>query len=210
MSKPSAQNSKEKESKYLLKLEDDESEKESDVDSESYEEDESLESDDIDESENSQESQESEKEDESLDSDVEEDIEDVDSDSGSEKAEQEDVPLEWIDNSVLEKTDKIILTGDKRIMSDRVTMNEFALIVAMRIAQIEAGSPIFLDNNPYIAIKDIVLAEIRENANNKGGNYPLKIIRHSHSNIYEEWLIREMSIPTIVSSGTIIETGDDE
>lgn len=43
-----------------------------------------------------------------------------------------------------------------------------------------------------------------------GGNYPLKIIRHSHSNIYEEWLIREMSIPVIVSSGTIIETGDDE
>lgn len=213
MSKQSAKtvkNSKEKESKYLLKL-DEESEKESDTGSESYEEEESISDEDIDESQESENEDESEKEDESLESDDgDEDIEDVDSDSGSEKADQEDVPLEWIDNSVLEKTDKIILTGDKRIMSDRVTMNEFALIVAMRIAQIEAGSPIFLDNNPYIAIKDIALAEIRENANNKGGNYPLKIIRHSHSNIYEEWLIREMSIPVIVSSGTIIETGDDE
>lgn len=210
MSKLTVQNSKEKESKYLSKLEDEESEKESSSESESYE-DESLSDDNMEESQESQESQESEKDDESQASDDgEEDIEDIDSDSGSEKPDQEDVPLEWIDNSVLEKTDKIIITGDKRIMSDRVTMNEFALIVAMRIAQIEAGSPIFLDNNPYTAIKDIVLAEIRENANNKGGNYPLKIIRHSHSNIYEEWLIREMSIPVIVSSGTIIETGDDE
>jgi hypothetical protein len=192
-----------KENEYLAKLQDeDESEKESDTETESYEE-ESIEDDeDVEESEK-------EDEEESDIEDIDEDLSEGD-DSGSEKKEQEDAPLEWIDDSVLEKTDKIILTGDDRVMSDRVTMNEFALITSMRIAQIEAGSPIFLDKNPYTSVKEIVLAEIRENANNKNGNYPLKILRHSHSNIYEEWYVREMSIPTIILNGTIIETGDDE
>ena len=196
-----------KETEYLLKLEDNE-ESDTKSESESSYEEESLEDDEIVESEEADAEDDAESVEE--EENIEEDDDMSDDDSGSEKVDQKDAPLEWIDDSVLEKTDKIILTGDVRVMSDRVTMNEFALIIAMRIAQIEAGSPIFLDNNPYSSIKDIVHAEIRENANNKGGNYPLKIIRHSHSNIYEEWLVREMSIPAIVLSGTIIETGDDE
>lgn len=190
-----------KESDFLATLED-ESEEESKSESESYEE-------EMEDSVSDIEDDEDEKtdEDDIDDEDLEEDVSEAEDDG--EKPDQE-APLEWIDDSVLETTDKIIITGDKRVMSDKVTMNEFSLMISMRIAQIEAGSPIFLNNNPYSSIKEIALAEIRENANNKDGNYPLKILRHSHSNIYEEWLIREMSIPVIMLGGTIIETGDDE
>ena len=189
-----------KESEFLSKLVDEEeSEKESDDQSESYEE-ESIDENESEELENEETSN-------TVDEDIEEDMSEDDERSTEQ---HQEAPLEWIDDSALEKTDKIILTGDKRVMSDRITMNEFALLISMRIAQIEAGSPIFLNNNPYNSIKEIALAEIRENANNKDGNYPLKILRHSHSNYYEEWLIREMSIPAVIGSGTIIKTGDDE
>ena len=194
-----------KEAQYLAKLIDEE---------ESHESEESEESGESDESEIETISEEEDKSEEAISEDKadEEEIDIVEEESGEDEEKKEkptDAPLEWIDDSILEKNDKIILTGDKRTMSDRVTMNEYALILSMRIAQIENGSPIFLKHNPYTVTRDIAIAEIRENANNENGNYPLKILRHSHSNVYEEWKIHEMSIPGIMGSGTIIATGDD-
>lgn len=194
--KPQTKKVTSKESEYLSKLED-ESESESESSTVS-EEDNSISEEEISEEELSEE--------DSIElDDLDEDISD---DASDEEKPEHDAPLEWIDNSVLESTDKIILTGDKRVMSDRINMNEFALLTSIRIAQIEAGSPIFLDKNPYRSTRDIAMEEIRQNANCKNGNYPLKIIRHSHDNIYEEWKVSEMSIPHIMSSGSIIETGN--
>lgn len=202
----SSKNSKKvvtKESDYLAKLIDEDTEEsntETESESESNEDDVSVEEEEESEEEGSETTE---------DAEAEEDVESDDDDSGSEKGDQT-APLEWIDDSVLEKTDKIIITGDTRVMSDRVTINEFALITSMRIAQIEAGSPIFLKHNPYTSTREIALAELRENSNQKDGNCPLMILRHSHSNIWEEWKISDMSIPGIMFSGSIIATGDDE
>lgn len=92
-----------------------------------------------------------------------------------------------------DKSERIIITGDERVMSDRLTHYELTTVICFREAQIEAGSPKFtgiIANNP----RGFAIAELRER------RCTLKVLRHSHDNYYEEWKVNEMLIPLNSSS----------
>jgi len=126
-------------------------------------------------------------------SDEEDDLDDDESDDegDSDKSDDENFEtLEYIiDVRETDKSERIILTGTQRQMTDRVTPAELAIIVSVRAAQIEQDPVCFaeidnIDTPQAIAVKEL-----------KKRTCPFKIIRHSHSNIYEEWKVNEMKIP---------------
>lgn len=132
---------------------------------------------------------------------ISDDLEDSDSsenmDYGAdddEDFEEEIIVIEDIlDTREQDKSERIIKTGSDRVMSDRLNHYELTSIICFREAQIESGSPIFTDSicdNP----RDYAIAELKER------KCTLKILRHSHANIYEEWKVNEMIIPLNNSS----------
>lgn len=127
----------------------------------------------------------------SIDYSDDEDEVDEDEDEDSDKSDEEIYEtLEYIiDVRENDKSERILLTGTQRQMTDRVTPAELAIIVSVRAAQIEQDPVCFaqidtIDTPQAIAIKEL-----------KARKCPFKIIRHSHSNIYEEWKVNEMKIP---------------
>lgn len=111
-----------------------------------------------------------------------------------EEPEEEIIVIEDIlDTREQDKSERLIKTGASRVMSDRLNHYELTSVICFRVAQIEAGSPIFTDSicdNP----RDYAIAELKER------KCTLKILRHSHANIYEEWKVNEMIIPLNNSS----------
>jgi len=118
----------------------------------------------------------------------EDDTEDASEESGS--TEQEIKDLDWtVDLIEKDQEERIVLTGDGRVMCERVTIFELANIVSTRAAQIENGSKVFVKIKEGSNPKSIAISELKKNV------CPLKIMRHSHSNVYEEWRLSEMIIP---------------
>lgn len=153
---------------------------------------------DIDENSVSEEIEESEELDEDLDksdsidySDDEDEEDDEEDDEESDKSDDENYEtLEYIiDVREADKSERIILTGLQRQMTDRVTHAELANIVSVRAAQIEKDPVCFVEVDPIDTPQAIAIKELKKRV------CPFKIIRHSHSNVYEEWKVNEMKIP---------------
>lgn len=95
-----------------------------------------------------------------------------------------------------EKSERIILTGEKRIMSDQMTMYELSALISIRCSQIEGGSPVFVDIGALTDEREIAIRELQYyNKKIHKSGCPLKIHRYSHDNIYEEWFPHELRIP---------------
>lgn len=119
-----------------------------------------------------------------------EDGSEEDDEDGSGSGEKMNAPMEIItDVRETEKSERIIITGKKRVMQDRMSLPELTSIVCARIQQIENGSPVFVDITSLGNPKDIAIEELRQ------GTCPIKIIRHHHGNKYEVWHVHEMIIP---------------
>lgn len=127
--------------------------------------------------------------DENDDKDLDDDDDEKEEDSDKSDDENYETLEYIIDVREADRSERILLTGTQRRMTDRVTPAELASIVSVRAAQIELDPVCFADIDPIDTPQAIAIKELKKRT------CPFKIIRHSHSNIYEEWKVNEMKIP---------------
>ena len=136
------------------------------------------------------ESEDKKDDDDSLNMDYGDDDKDDESSLDESNSTEEPKDLDWtVDLIEKDEEERIVLTGNDRVMCERVTIFELANIVSTRAAQIENGSAVFVKIKEGDTPKSIATHELKKNV------CPLKIMRHSHSNVYEEWRLSEMIIP---------------
>lgn len=83
-----------------------------------------------------------------------------------------------------------IITGDDRVISDRMTMPVFTSIVGLRAKHISRGSMIFIDTKTFVrkSAHEYALEELKQ------GKCPFKI-RLPRGNFKEEWEVTEFILP---------------
>lgn len=82
-----------------------------------------------------------------------------------------------------------IITGDARITSHILSLNEVARVVGVRATQINNGSDVFIDTKGMRNIEHMAIHEILQK------KCPLKVRRFISENIAEEWSVNEMTLP---------------
>ena len=110
-------------------------------------------------------------------------------DEDEDDVKDEDRLILVFDERERDRAERTVLTGDDRVMSDRLTLQELTFVICSRVAQIESNSVVFAEIQDIDHPRAIAIRELKNKA------CPLKVLRHSHGNVYEEWRINEMKIP---------------
>ena len=83
---------------------------------------------------------------------------------------------------------KIIIRGDDRVLSAKLSIFDIAAILSARISEINSGSPVYIVDDKKFNPKQLAIEEIIQ------GKCPLSLERHVNANIFEEWDVNEMYV----------------